>query len=202
MSFRTIFSLMSLAWLPLAAQEAPSDLQTGGRVDFKIAVVDIQSLFKNYRKTLLAEREIDLARAEIQKKSQLATNEIQARRQVIEQRIARARRGEVSEAQMAEYRREFPILRRELQIAQKEKESERDQANQKLNQQMMRRMAGILEEIAELTAKKAEAEGFDLVIDSSGSTSSQVAPMLFARDAVDLTDLMGKELSKTKSEGR
>lgn len=177
------------------AQEPPSRGGEAQALDFKVAVVDIQALFQVNRKTLIAEREIDLARAEIQKKSQEATNNIQTRRRIIEKRIFEIRRGKVTEADIVDFQRELPILRRELQIAEREKQSERNLANQKLNQQMVRRMAGILEEIVARTAEKAEAEGFDLVIDTSGKNSNQVPPMLFSKSAVDITDLMKKELS-------
>ena len=59
-----------------------------------------------------------------------------------------------------------------------------------------------MKEIVNLTAKKAEAEGFDMVIDISGTNSSQVAPILFAKDAVDFTPLMEKELGNSGNDER
>lgn len=201
-SSRAILLLVSLAFLPLQAQESPTREKKSAQSDFKVAVVDIQSLFRSYRKTLMAEREIDLARAEIQKQSQLATNEIQTRKRIVEKRVFEIRKGEASEAEIADFQRELPILNRELKIAEEEKQTERNLANQKLNQQMVRRMEGILDEIVELTAAKADAEGFDLVVDSSGTNSNQVAPLLFIKDAIDLTEMMKKELSKPASGSR
>ncbi|MGJ8724251.1 MAG: OmpH family outer membrane protein [Roseibacillus sp.] len=183
-------------------QEPPSRLEVSRAPVMKVATVDIQKLFQGYRKTLVAEREIDLARAEIQKKSQLATNEIQKRRRVAEQRIFNVRKGDASEAEIADLQRELPIITRELQMAEQQKSGERATANQALNKQMVRRMAGILEEIVELTAKKADSEGFDMVIDISGSNSNQVIPMLFAKNATDMTPLMEKELSKSGDDKR
>ena len=199
-SLRIVSLFALLAVLPSKAQEEPT--RYDGGLEFKVAVVDIQALFKDYRKTLLAEREIDLARAEIQKKSQLRTNEIRLQQSMLEKRIFKIRKGEASEEEIADFKRELPILNRELKIAEKEKEKELHLANQRLNQQMVRRMAGILDEIIELAAKKAEAEGFDLVYDSSGRNSSQVAPLLFAKNGVDLTAMMKKELGKTKDSNR
>lgn len=186
----------------MIGQEAQPSVSGSTSSVFKVAVVDIQELFKGYRKTLLAEREIDLARAEIQKKSQLATNEILNKKKVAEKRIMAMREGKLSEEETQNLQREIPVLKRELQMAEQIKMEQRNQANQKLNQQMVRRMAGILEEIVKLTAKRAEEEGFDLVVDSSGDNSSQVPPMLFARDAIDITAIMKKELSKAPSGGR
>ncbi|GHC58293.1 hypothetical protein GCM10007100_26540 [Roseibacillus persicicus] len=169
---------------------------------FKVATVDIQSLFKSHPKTLSAEREIDLARAEIQKTSQLANNEIQEKKRVVDRRVLEIREGHATETEIAQAQRELPVLVRELQLAENEKLAERNSANQRLNEQMLRRMEGILAEIVEFVAKKGEAEGFDMVIDISGDNSSQVAPILFCRDAVDVTEMMRKELSKSTASKR
>ena len=168
----------------------------------KVATVDIQKLFQGYRKTLVAEREIDIARAEIQRKSQSATNEIQVRRRLAEQRIFEVRNGSASEEEIADLQRELPIITRDLKMAEVEKRKERDAANQQLNQQMVRRMAGILQEIVDLTAKKAESEGLDMVIDISGANTNQVPPVLFVKDALDLTPLMAKELGNSTDDKR
>lgn len=186
----------------MLAQEGGGTKAAATSDALKVAVVDIQSLFQSYRKTIAAEREIDLARAEIQKNSQLATNEIQERRRMIEKRVFQFRNGELSEKEQAAVRRELPILSRELQMAEEKKLKERDLANQNLNRQMVRRMNGILEELVQLTAKRAEAEGFDLVIDSSGNNSTQLPPILFAKDATDITAMMRKELSKSVAKER
>ena len=183
-------------------QEAPSRGEVSSEAPMKVATVNIQKLFQAYRKTLVAEREIDLARANIQKKSQLAANEIQMRRAGTEARIFQVRNGTASAEEVADLRRELPLVYRELKMAEQEKLKERAAANQQLNEQMIRRMAGILEEIVELTAKKAESEGFDLVIDISGGNSNQVPPVLFAKDAVDFTPVMEKELSKSSDSKR
>lgn len=196
-SFRFLVGVFLFVAVPAFCQEPPSLGNEGRSAALKVATVDIQKLFQGYRKTLVAEREIDLARAEIQKVSQIATNEIQVRRRRAEERIFKVRQGKASKAEIDNIQREFPIIRRELQMAEREKQQERDSANQKLNQQMVRRMSGILEEIVELTAEKAESEGFDMVIDISGGNSNQVPPMLFAKDATDLTSLMEKELSNS-----
>ena len=199
---RLLVGLFFLTSFFAFGQEAPS--REGVRRDepMKVATVDIQKLFQGYRKTLAAEREIDLARADIQRKSQLATNEIVKRRQAAESRIYEVRSGQASESEVADLQRELPLLNRELTVAEQGKRNERDKANEELNQQMERRMTGILEEIVALVAKKAESEGFDLVMDISGANSNQVSPMLFAKNAVDFTPMMAKELGNSTADKR
>ena len=198
---RLVCLLLVVAFPAVAQETAPSE-NGSQSTEFKVATVDIQALFKDYRKTLIAEREIDLARAEIQKGSQQATNMIQARKRAAEKKILNLQEGEASEEEIEDMKRELPILRRELQEAERNKQQERDVANQKLNKQMVRRMSGILEEIRKLTAQKAEVEGFDLVVDSSGHSSNQVPPLLFIGNATDITEMMRKEFSKSSAIGR
>lgn len=169
---------------------------------FKTATVDIQALFRDYHKTQIAQREINVARAEIQKKSQLSTNEIQERRRKLLSMEASLNSGELDEAQVRSIQTEGPILLRELRMMEEQKQKEYDLANQNLNQQMVRRMSGILEEITILTQKYADESGFDLVVDRSGKNSSQVIPILFIKGAEDITPLMKKELSKSSSGSR
>ena len=61
-------------------------------------------------------------------------------------------------------------------------------------------MAGLVNEVVVLTARKAEEAGYDLVLDSSGMNSNQVLPVLFSKDAVDITEWIRKELNKSPNE--
>lgn len=188
--------------LPLSAQTAVEQAPAQGSKSFRVAKVDIQELFKGYQKTLTAQLEINSARAEIQKKSQLSSNEIQERRRKLLSMDASLKSGELNEKQVSLIQTEGPILLRELRVMEEQKQQERDLANQTLNQQMVHRMKGILEEITILTQKYAENAGFDLVIDCSGKNTSQVVPVLFIKDVEDITPLLKKELSKSFSGSR
>lgn len=200
--FLAWLSILLAALSAVSAQEGTGSEASAASDELKVATVDIQSLFRNHPKTLAAEREIDLARAEVQKEGQLAKNEIEAKKQVLERRAKEIREGEASEAELAQAQRELPVLLREIQLAEKEKQNKRDAANNRLNQQMVRRMEGILAEIVEAAAKKGEDAGFDLVIDTSGDNSSQAAPILFSRNATDLTEVLRKELSNLEKSKR
>lgn len=169
---------------------------------FRTATVNIQELFRDYHKTEIAQREINQARADIQKKSQLSANEIQVRRLKLLSMEASLNSGDLDEAQVSLIQNEAPILLRELRMMEEQKQKEYDLANQNLNQQMLRRMSGILEEITILTRKYADESGFDLVVDRSGKNSSQVIPILFIKGATDITPLMKKEFTKTSSVSR
>lgn len=194
--------LSATATLPLSAQTVAEQAPAQGTKSFRVAKVDIQELFKGYQKTLTAQLEINSARATIQKKSQLSTNEIEERRRKLLSMDASLKSGELDEEQVSLIQTKGPILLRELRMMEEQKQKERDLANQTLNQQMVRRMKGILEEITIFTQKYAENEGFDLVIDCSGKNSSQVVPVLFIKDVEDITPLMKKELRKSSPGSR
>ena len=164
--------------------------------EFKVAVIDIQELFKGYHKTLLAEKEINEARAEIEKESQLAANNIYALRQQVQKMKSQFETGTLSHEEASEMKREGPILMRELRQKEKEKEAKRDAASQRLNRQMVRRMQRILGEIKTLAQEYAEESGLDLVIDRSGTNSNQVQPIPFIKDAIDITGEVKEVLEK------
>ncbi len=193
---KIIFCFLLLNVISVFAQENSVLEGVTGKGGLKVALVDIQSLFQSYRKTISAEREIVMARAEIQKKSQLASNQILSRKSLFEKKAAELAESDASEAEVAEFRREAPFVVRELELAEKDRQKRQGNEHEKLNTQMVRRMDGILREIVKLTAKKAEEEGFDLVIDTSGVNSNQVLPILFTKNSTDITEIMRKNLSK------
>ena len=169
---------------------------------YKVATVDIQELFKYHQKTINAEREINAARADIQKNNQAASNELQRREINLKKLDAAVKSGKLSQEDESRARREAPFLYRELKKLEENKARAQSSANEKLNLQMMLRMRGILEEITSLTKKYAEDEGYDLVIDESGKNSSQVSPILFIKGAVDITPEMKIKLSNFAAESR
>jgi Skp family chaperone for outer membrane proteins len=65
-----------------------------------------------------------------------------------------------------------------------------------LNEKMLQRMKGILEEIRKLVEEQAKAEDFDYVFDKSGMSTSQVPFLLYTKDATDITASLLKDLNK------
>ena len=68
--------------------------------------------------------------------------------------------------------------------------------NQALNEKMVQRMKGILEEIRKLVEEQAKADNFDYVFDKSGLSTSQVPFLLYTKDATDITANLLKTLNK------
>ena len=65
-----------------------------------------------------------------------------------------------------------------------------------LNEKMLQRMKGILEEIRKLVEEHAKTENFDYVLDKSGLSASQVPFLLYTKDATEITEVILKNLNK------
>jgi Skp family chaperone for outer membrane proteins len=68
--------------------------------------------------------------------------------------------------------------------------------NQALNERMVQRMKGILEEIRKLVEEQAKKDNYDYVFDKSGLSTSQVPFLLYTKDATDITAGLLKDLNK------
>ena len=67
---------------------------------------------------------------------------------------------------------------------------------QSLNETMVQRMKGILEEIRKLVEEQAKTDDYDYVFDKSGLSTSQVPFLLYTKDATDITAGLLKDLNK------
>ena len=72
--------------------------------------------------------------------------------------------------------------------------------NQALNEKLMQRMKGILEEIRKLVEEEAKLGNYDYVFDKSGMSTSQVPFLLYTKDATDITANLLKLLNKDAPE--
>ncbi len=162
----------------------------------KIATVDMQELFKQYYRTNEAQKQIDVERARIQKDN----NERLARIRDIETELGKLGK-QLEDPSIAESRKQ--ALFKDWQAQQQEGihlDRERreflQRKNQQLNEKMLQRMKGILEEIRKLVEEHAKAENFDYVFDKSGMSTSQVPFLLYTKDATDVTAALLKDLNK------
>ena len=162
----------------------------------KIATVDMQQLFKEYHRTNEAQKEINVERAKIQKDNnerldrirQLDTELQNMRKQFEDPSIADSKKQQVFN--------EWNVKQQEGIALDRERREFLQRRNQGLNEKMVQRMKGILEEIRKLVEEKAKAEDFDYVFDKSGLSTSQVPFFLYTKDATDITAVLLKELNK------
>ncbi len=166
----------------------------------KIATVDMQELFRQYYKTNEAQQQINVERARIQQDN----NERLSRIRELEESIGGLRR-EIDDPSVADSRKEalFGDLQAQQQEAvhlDRERREFLQRRNQALNEKMVQRMRGILEEIRALVEEQARGDDYDFVFDSSGLSTSQVPVLLYTKDATDITGLLLEDLNRDAPE--
>lgn len=162
----------------------------------KVATVDMQQLFKEYYKTNEAQQQINVERARIQKDNNEKLTSIRQ----IESDIAIIKKKlddpTLSDAKRTEAYKEHQSKFSEGVQLDKERREFLGRKNQALNEKMVQRMRGILEEIRKLVEERAQAENFDYVFDKSGASTSQVPFLLYTKEATDITAALLKDLNK------
>lgn len=174
-----------LAAVPAQAQE-----------DLKIATVDMQQLFKEYHRTNEAQKQINVERARIQKEN----NERLARIRELEAELQSLRKQledpSISDKKKQDLFKEFQMKTQEGVALDRERREYLQRRNAALNEKMVQRMRGILEEIRKLVEDQAKSDDYDYVFDKSGLSTSQVPFLLYTKDATDITPGLLTELNK------
>ena len=162
----------------------------------KIATVDMQSLFKEYHRTNEAQKQINVERARIQKEN----NERLARIRELDTELQNMRKQledpSINDSKKQTVFNEWQMKQQEGVALDRERREFLQRRNQALNEKMVQRMKGILEEIRKLVEEQAKKEDYDYVFDKSGLSTSQVPFLLYTKDATDITAGLLKDLNK------
>jgi len=182
-----------LAVISAAAMVTLASAQDG---KLKIATVDMQELFKQYYKTNDAQKQINVERARIQKDN----NERLARIRELEGQLGGLRKQledpTINESKKQQLFKDWQMQQQEGIALDRERREFLQRRNQALNEKMVQRMKGILEEIRKLVEEQAKKDDFDYVFDKSGLSTSQVPFLLYTKDATDITAGLLKDLNK------
>lgn len=162
----------------------------------KIATVDMQELFKQYHRTEEAQKQINVERARIQKEN----NERLARIRELDTELQNMRKmlddPSIADSKKQEVYRDWTMKQNEGIALDRERREFLQRRNQALNEKMVQRMKGILEEIRKLVEEEAKKEDYDYVFDKSGLSTSQVPFLLYTKDATDITAVLLEDLNK------
>ena len=161
-----------------------------------IATVDMQQLFKEYHRTNEAQKQINVERARIQKEN----NERLARIRELENELQDLRKQledpSISDKKKQDLFKEFQMKTQEGVALDRERREYLQRRNAALNEKMVQRMRGILEEIRKLVEGQAKSDDYDYVFDKSGLSTSQVPFLLYTKDATHITPGLLTELNK------
>jgi Skp family chaperone for outer membrane proteins len=162
----------------------------------KIGIVDVDRVFKEYKKTKEAEAKLNEARnaakkeyddrAEGYKKALEEINklngQLDAPALTAEAKAAKAKERDDKIAKVKNMEREITEFRQTRE--------------QQLQQQMVRLREVLLKEIMEVVTEREKARGLDLVIDKSGASTNGFSPILFSPESMDFTTEVITELNK------
>ena len=182
----------------LSAAFAASLITAAGAQDaaLKIATVDMQELFKQYHRTNEAQKQINVERARIQKDN----NERLARIRELETNLGNLKKQiedpSINDSKKQALFKDWQMQQQEGIALDRERREFLQRRNQALNEKMVQRMKGILEEIRKLVEEKAKTDDYDYVFDKSGLSTSQVPFLLYTKDATDVTASLLKDLNK------
>ena len=182
----------------VAARLGSSEKVVGSAEEEKLrtAVVNIQKLFRNYHKVDKAEEEINMERARIQKEHNDVAGRLRSMDQSLRELEVSLQSTNLTGQNRSSLEREKGVRFHERERINHERTSDLRARHTELNRKMVARMDALLKEIHDLVAVQAEGLGFDLVFDIDGTSTSQVPMLLFARDAMDITPMILKELNK------
>ena len=184
--------------LAFAASFATMAVAQEGKLN--IATVDMQELFKQYYRTNEAQKQINVERARIQKDN----NERLAKIRELEDNLAKLRKQledpALNDSKKQTLFKEWQAQQQEGIALDRERREFLQRRNQALNEKMVQRMKGILEEIRKLVEEQAKTDNYDYVFDKSGLSTSQVPFLLYTKDATDITAGLLKDLNKDAPE--
>ncbi len=175
---------------------AASLISIAGAQNLKVATVDMQELFKQYHLTNAAQEQINVERAKINQLNEdrlVRIREIEASLESFKKQVEDP---SVNESKKQSIAKDFKLLQQEGMQLDKERQGFIQRRTEALNQNMIERMKSILEDIRKLVEERSKADNYDLVIDKSGTSNSQIPVILYSKDSMDITASLLKVLNK------
>jgi len=186
--FRRFFAVALASSLISTASAQNSNL--------KVATVDIQELFKQYYQTNEAQEQINLERAKIQKDNEDRLTRIREIETNLENFKKQIEDPSVNESKKQSLIKDFQLQQQEGIQLDKERREFIQRRTTALNENMVQRMKGILEDIRKLVEEKSKTDNYDFVFDKSGMSTSQVPVLIYSKDSTDITASLLKVLNK------
>jgi outer membrane protein len=186
-------TLRSLIALSLAFGGISSAQQSGR---LKIATVDMQALFKDYgpTKTTLAtfeEEKAGVTKQAMERKTRL--DEAKVELDNLQKQLGDP---SVADTKKQALYTDRQVKQQQFEALQREAEEFVQRKQRALQEQLQLRIKDILEGIRGKVQKYAETEGYDYVLDKTGTSTSQVPVLLYTKDATDITDVLLKTLAE------
>jgi outer membrane protein len=164
--------------------------------ELSVGTVDMNRVFKEYRKTKEADAKLnvakDAAKKEFDERAGAYKKELEELNTLNAQIDAPALAAE-AKAQKTKQRDE-KIAR--IKNLEREISEFRQTREQQLQEQMQRLQENLLKEITAVVLEQAKTKNFDLVLDTSGASLNRFSPILFSRERADFSSDVIAALNK------
>ncbi|MBV9658359.1 MAG: OmpH family outer membrane protein [Verrucomicrobia bacterium] len=167
--------------------------------ELRIGTVDMNKVFSNYYKTKDAETKINEQKAAAQTEF---NSRMDSYRKSLDE-ITQINKDLESNKALSPAAKEEKSKRRESLIAENQSQ-QRDIENfrltreKQIQEQIVRLRNQMVEDIMKVVNDKVKSENFDLIFDRSGNSMNGVNVVIFARDNMDFSDVVIKELNRNK----
>jgi Skp family chaperone for outer membrane proteins len=154
----------------------------------KVGIVDMNKVFTSYYKTKDAEARLNDARAQAKTDLDGRLETLKSNMEAINKLEADAKKPELTpDKQQAAIRTRDEKIN-EVRNLDREIGEFRQTRERQLQEQFMRMRGDIVQDIMKVVDTKVKADGFDLVLDSSGLGISQVKVVLYSAPSMDFSD--------------
>jgi outer membrane protein len=161
----------------------------------KVGIVDMNKVFTSYYKTKEAETRLNDARAQ-------AKTDLDSRLETLKSNMEEINKleADTKKPELAADKKEAAIKQRDEKINEvrnldREIGEFRQTRERQLQEQFMRMRGDIVQDIMKVVDSKVKADGFDLVLDSSGLGISQVKVVLYSAPSMDFSDSIITQLN-------
>ncbi len=187
------FPLLLLTVL-LGLSEVVHAQEDGG--EFKAAGVDIQRVFQEFYKTRKTENDITEERILIEKADRKLRSQLKMADKEIKEGVEKAEGVEMTEEERANFNKKIARMAEERNRLSLERKARYKQNNNNLNRDMMITMKGLLGQIQRFVQAHAEKSGYDIVFDTSGTSTNQTPPVLGGKGILGITATVIAELNR------
>jgi len=154
----------------------------------KVGIVDMNKVFTSYYKTKEAETRLNDARAQ-------AKTDLDGRLETLKSNMEEINKleADTKKPELAADKKEAAIKQRDEKINEvrnldREIGEFRQTRERQLQEQFMRMRGDIVQDIMKVVDSKVKADGYDMVLDSSGLGISQVKVVLYSAPSMDFSD--------------
>ena len=193
MTARLLSSLV--AAFALTALALPAAAQT------KIAIIDLRKVFDTYYKTKAATESLKQRGADLDKEMNAMTAQRQKAAEEYKQALEEANNMAISAEEREKRKKAAETKLRQIQDLEQAMAQFRAQANTTMEEQQRRMRENIVGEIRAVISVKAKAEGYNLVLDVAGESTSSIPVVVYHSGQPDLTDEVLAQLNANAPPG-